>query len=49
MLESMKQFTLWFLQQLPGFLMSEPIIYFISLIILCWILKIIFTLTAYRD
>lgn len=48
MLESMKSFTLWFLNRLPAFLMSEPIVYFVALIILCWILKIIFNITTYH-
>lgn len=36
-----KNFALWFLQNLPTFLMSEPIIYFVGLLILAVIVKII--------
>ena len=30
-MQSMMDFCLWFLQELPDFLMSEPIIYFVGL------------------
>lgn len=45
MLESMKTFAIWFLTQIPDFLMSEPICYFVGIIVLLWILKVILRLS----
>lgn len=30
-MESMKTFSLWFIEQLPEFLMADPVIYFVGL------------------
>lgn len=30
-MESMKTFTLWFIEELPVFLMAEPVIYFVGI------------------
>lgn len=46
MLETMKSFTIWVINQIPNFLMSEPIIYFVSIIILFWLVKLIFSLSV---
>lgn len=40
-MNSMQTFTLWFLDNLPEFLMSEPIIYFVGILFLTLIIKII--------
>lgn len=41
---AMKNFTLWFIDNLPDFLLSEPIIYFVGLFILAFIVRIILRL-----
>ena len=46
-MQAMMTFTTWFLNQLPDFLLSEPIVYFIAIIILIWLLKIIFSIATY--
>lgn len=46
---SMQSFTLWFLNQLPAFLLSEPISYFTGLIILGFIIKVILTLCGLSE
>lgn len=46
-MQVMQNFTNWLLTQLPAFLMSEPIIYFVAIIILAYIFKIITNLGRY--
>lgn len=36
----MKNFTLWFLEELPGFLMSEPMCYFVGFAFLFVVISI---------
>lgn len=45
MFETVKAYTIWMLNNLPTFLMAEPICYFIGIAILLWIIKIIFNLS----
>lgn len=33
----MMDFALWFLTQLPSFLMAEPVIYFVGIFVLLWL------------
>lgn len=40
-LDAMKNFSLWFLEELPSFLLSEPIIYFIGIGTFAVIVKIV--------
>lgn len=40
-MEAMRNFTLWFLQMLPEFLMSEPIIYFVAIGVIALVIKAI--------
>lgn len=49
MLQNIETFFLWFLNRLPPFLMSEPIVYFVALMILAWVFKLIFNLTSYHE
>lgn len=37
----MKNFVLWFLTELPDFLMSEPVCYFVALAILVFVVDCI--------
>lgn len=39
--EEMKSFVLWFLQELPDFLMAEPVCYFVALGILVFVVDCI--------
>lgn len=43
----MKAFTLWFLDTIPDFLMSDPIKYLWGLALLGYILKLILNLRRY--
>lgn len=40
-MEAMKAFTLWLINNVPTFLMSEPVIYFVALAILAILIKCI--------
>lgn len=40
----MQEFTLWFVHELPDFLLAEPVIYFVSCLVLFWIFKIFISL-----
>lgn len=40
-MEAMKTFTLWLINNVPTFLMSEPVIYFVALAILAILVKCI--------
>lgn len=40
-MEAMKTFTLWLINNVPAFLMSEPVIYFVALAILAILVKCI--------
>lgn len=40
-MEAMKTFTLWLINNVPTFLMSEPVIYFVALAILAILVKMI--------
>lgn len=37
----MRQFSLWFLEELPGFLMSEPMCYFVGLAFLIVVINVV--------
>ena len=37
----MQDFCVWFLQELPAFLMAEPIVYFVGLFFSFFIIKLI--------
>lgn len=39
-MQAMKSFVLWFLEQLPAFLMSEPICYFVGFAFLFVVISI---------
>lgn len=41
---AMKDFTMWLLDNIPDFLMSEPIIYLFGCILLSFVVSIIFRL-----
>ena len=40
-MQAMMTFVTWFIQEFPAFLMEEPIIYFIGIIILGYMIKLI--------
>lgn len=44
MLQITQEFMVWFMNNLPTFLLSEPIIYFVALILLAELVKIIVSL-----
>lgn len=46
-MESVTQFWTWFIEEFPAFLMSEPIKYFVGLIILGYIIKLIVSLRRF--
>lgn len=46
---SMQSFTLWFLNNIPRFLLSEPIVYFVGLAILGLIIQIILRLCGLSE
>lgn len=37
----MKEFTLWLLDNIPTFLMSEPVIYFVAIALIAVCIKVI--------
>jgi len=37
-------FLTWFVDEIPDFLMSEPLIYFVAMALLCFVCKIFITL-----
>lgn len=43
-MQSMMEFNLWFIEEFPAFLMAEPVIYFVGLIILSYLIKLILSL-----
>lgn len=49
MLATMKEFSIWLLARIPAFLMSEPICYFVGILITLWILKVIFVICGYKQ
>ena len=48
-MENAKQFALWFLDNLPDFLMSEPIVYIVGLFVLAIVIKVVVQLMHLRD
>ena len=40
-MQAMKEFTLWLINNIPTFLMSEPVIYFVAIAIVCILIKVI--------
>lgn len=44
-----KTFVLWFIDNIPTFLMSEPIKYFVGIAILVFIIKIIFGFIRFSE
>lgn len=43
-MQDMMNFNIWIIQNVPAFLMEEPIIYFVGVIILSYLIKIIVSL-----
>lgn len=43
-MQDMMNFNIWIIQNVPTFLMEEPIIYFVGVIILSYLIKIIVSL-----
>lgn len=43
-MQAMMSFVTWFIEEFPNFLISEPIIYFVGIIILGYIIKLIVSL-----
>lgn len=43
-MQEMIQFNTWFLQEMPAFLLSDPVKYFFGLVLLAYSLKILFSL-----
>lgn len=43
-MQEMMDFNTWFLQNMPNFLLSDPVKYLFGLVILAYCLKIIFSL-----
>lgn len=43
-MNEMMQFNTWFLQEMPGFLLSEPVNYLFGLVLLAYVFKIFFNL-----
>lgn len=48
-MDAAKQFAMWFLQNLPDFLMSEPIVYIVGLFVLAVVIKFLGQLLHLRD
>lgn len=46
---NIKNFFLWFLDNLPDFLMSEPICYFVGLIIGALVINLILTICGIKE
>lgn len=46
---SMQQFTIWFLDNIPDFLLSEPICYFVGIVILGFIIKCVLTICGLSE
>lgn len=46
---SMQSFTLWLLNNIPSFLMSEPIIYFVGIAILAIIIKTVLSILGFTE
>lgn len=44
-----KEFAIWFLEKLPEFLMSEPIVYIIGLFVLAFVIKLMFRIMHVKD
>ena len=47
-MQTMMTFTTWLINQLPSFLLAEPICYFVYTAILVWIVDIILKLFAIK-
>lgn len=43
-MQAMMQFNTWFLQEMPAFLLTEPINYLFGLILLAYVFKIFFNI-----
>lgn len=43
-MQEMMEFNTWFLQEMPAFLLSDPVKYFFGLILLSYSLKLILSL-----
>lgn len=48
-MQSMQQFTLWFINNIPTFLLSEPIVYLVGLAILAIIIKVILSILGLSE
>lgn len=42
-MQAMMTFVTWFIEEFPAFLMEEPIIYFIGIIILGYLIRTIYS------
>lgn len=47
-MQAMKEFSLWLLDNIPTFFMSEPIIYIFGCILLSFVISIILRLCRYK-
>lgn len=45
---NMKNFVMWFLDNIPDFLMSEPIVYFVGFMLLAFVIAIVLKLTRLK-
>lgn len=43
-MENAKAFAMWFLENIPDFLMSEPIVYIVGLFVLAVVIKFTYSL-----
>lgn len=43
-MQAMMQFNTWFLQEMPAFLLAEPVNYLFGLILLAYVFKIFFNI-----
>lgn len=48
-MQNMQQFSLWFLNNIPSFLLAEPICYFVGIAILAFIIKCILSLCGLSE
>lgn len=47
-MQIMQDFVMWFIRQLPVFLMSEPICYFVGVLFLLFVVRVIVSMTRIR-
>lgn len=44
----MKSFVMWFIDNIPDFFMSEPIIYIFGFVLLAFVISIVFRITRIK-